>query len=132
MVERLNTESIVGRIEELILNAADASDSQDAMRYSQAACNAANAMVTLANIDTSSDSTAQAFETLKLAIQKDSDLAWTWQCNLAMAYRDSGGSLCKSHEAASRFMSTCFEVDITKSQEWESYSNSKPPIAVPL
>ncbi len=38
-------------IEELVRKAAEAEKSEDAMRYSQAACNAANAIAVLTNIE---------------------------------------------------------------------------------
>lgn len=37
------------KVKELIRKAAEAAKSEDAMRFSQAACNAANAMCSLAN-----------------------------------------------------------------------------------
>lgn len=41
---------VTKEVEELVKKAAEAQDSGDAMRFSQAACNAANAMIGLRNL----------------------------------------------------------------------------------
>jgi len=43
-------DEVVEQIESLVQKASEAAKSEDAMRYSQAACNAANAMACIANI----------------------------------------------------------------------------------
>jgi hypothetical protein len=45
----MNEDAKVKEVEELITKAAQAHDSGDAMRFSQAACNAANAMLIVKN-----------------------------------------------------------------------------------
>ena len=98
--------------------------------------------------------TSEAFSVLTQAMKADSNLAWSWQCNLAMAIYDESHPQCiceildgkykghrpecaivrahdarhfnehaLSHEfcnnAAARFMKLCFDVDVTKSEEWQ-------------
>jgi len=48
MDETMN-ETVAKQVEALIKKASEAQDSQDSMRFSQAACNAANALITLKN-----------------------------------------------------------------------------------
>ena len=47
---------------------------------------------------------------LSRQFKKDSDYAWTWHCNIAMAAVDSGATRKQGNEAASRFMYNAFRV----------------------
>lgn len=49
-VEPMSYKDSKKHVEELIKKAADAKRSEDAMRFSQSACNAGNAIVALANL----------------------------------------------------------------------------------
>jgi len=67
------------------------------------------------------DEVGEAFYILKQAIQDDDAYAHAWHCNLAMCFYDAlPGPFCDddhesfhkvSNNAASRFMSICFDVD---------------------
>ena len=63
-------------------------------------------------------STSEAFDALKSAIQADDDYAWSWHCNVAMPFVDEGGSHEQANRAAARFMRTCFNMDVTKFDQW--------------
>ena len=63
---------------------------------------------------------------LKLALQKDLDYAWTWHCNLAMAFYDSWNNETrpadihrKANEAAARFMKQAFDVDVKQCKQYQ-------------
>lgn len=69
------------------------------------------------------------FKELRQLIRQDEDYAWSWHCNIAMAFVDEmstytvdGLSQDLIHEAANNaaknFMKTCFDVDI----DWRKYS----------
>lgn len=53
-------------------------------------------------------------ELLTHEVKQDNDLAWAWQCNLAMAYYDEGGTHEQSNRSAARFMYMMFGVDTSK------------------
>ena len=55
-----------------------------------------------------------AIETLKTAIHEDSEYAWSWQCNLAMAAYDEGLDHSAANRSAARFMQNLFDIDMTK------------------
>jgi Tfp pilus assembly protein PilF len=57
------------------------------------------------------NSTKQAMDTLKKALQTDSGYAWSWHCNLAMAAFDEGVDHETANKAANRFMQMAFGVD---------------------
>ncbi|XZE18786.1 hypothetical protein SH449x_004091 [Pirellulaceae bacterium SH449] len=57
---------------------------------------------------------------IRLRVQTDSDLAWTWHCNIACAFLDEGGSHKQANEAAARFMLSAFGVDVRLSDQWKS------------
>ena len=52
-------------------------------------------------------------------MQNESDLAWTWHCNVAMAFVDEGGDRESANLAAARFMKAAFGVDTSQSEEWK-------------
>jgi hypothetical protein len=52
-------------------------------------------------------------------MQEKSDLAWTWHCNIAMAFADEGGPIENANRAAARFMKAAFNVDTSQSDEWK-------------
>lgn len=58
--------------------------------------------------------TKEAFDTLKQAIQEDSEYAWSWHCNIAMMAKDAGASHKVGNDGAARFMQLCFGVDTQK------------------
>lgn len=53
----------------------------------------------------------QAVQTLIAAMQADSDYAWSWHCNIAMAYVDAGGDTYIGNQGAARFMKLFANVD---------------------
>lgn len=65
--------------------------------------------------------TKQAIDALKAAIRSDTDYAWTWHCNVAMAFQDAGGTHEEGNRGAARFMQTVFDVDVTKFEQWNSF-----------
>jgi hypothetical protein len=67
----------------------------------------------------------KCFDDLKKIIKEDNSYAWSWHCNIAMAFQDEGGSHEIANKAAARFMQSTFDVDITKFKEWKSFSWSK-------
>ena len=50
---------------------------------------------------------------------EESDSAWTWHCNVAMAFVDEGGDRESANRAAARFMKAAFGVDTSQSAEWK-------------
>ena len=56
----------------------------------------------------------KAMGTLKKAMAKDPDYAWTWHCNIAVMAQDAGVSHKISNDGAARFMKLAFDVDTTK------------------
>lgn len=63
--------------------------------------------------------TKEAFDTLKAALQADSEFAWGWHCNIAMAFVDeSGVALATANRAAARFMKNCFGIDTSQSPQY--------------
>jgi hypothetical protein len=62
--------------------------------------------------DTKIDITiTDAFNRLKKALNDDPDYAWSWHCNIAVAYQDEGGTHQAANRAAARFMRNCFDAD---------------------
>lgn len=125
MVEKMDTGSTVIRIEELILNAADASDSHDAMRFSQAACNAANALTTLSNIENAKLPNPiplpgakeafdkEGFEIIKSCLQSSDDAAWRLFTAISIEFTENGFDEIKSRAIADRFMRQFFDVSMS-------------------
>lgn len=64
-------------------------------------------------------STRDAFNVLKQALQKDDSYAWSWHCNIAVSSMDEGMEHKAANRAAARFMYTCFDIDITKFEEYK-------------
>lgn len=52
-------------------------------------------------------------------MREESDLAWTWHCNVAMAFVDEGGDRESANRAAARFVKAAFGVDTSQSEEWK-------------
>lgn len=74
----------------------------------------------LADTKPSQDGTiAKAVDVIRAQMKVDSELAWTWHCNIAMAFKDEGGSHKQANEAAARFMLSVFEVDVRLSDQWK-------------
>lgn len=59
-----------------------------------------------------SNTTAEAFETIKSAMQEDPGYAWVWHCNIAMAAVESGVDRIKATQTAAEFMRRCFGVEL--------------------
>ena len=55
-----------------------------------------------------------AITVLKAAMQNESDIAWSWHCNVAVAMQDEGVSHKVSNAGATRFMQNAFGVDTSK------------------
>lgn len=80
------------------------------------------------------EQTAEAFRVLKESLQLDSNYAWSWHRNIAMAFYDEARrskilnevtiAVSETHgianRAAANFMKLCFEIDIQQSDEWRS------------
>jgi hypothetical protein len=66
-------------------------------------------------------STKEAICQLVHVVNHDRDYAWVWQCSLAMAILDEGGSHELSNRAAARFLQQIFAVDITKFAEFKDF-----------
>jgi hypothetical protein len=47
---------------------------------------------------------AQAVQTLIQAMQDDPEYAWSWHCNIAMAFVDAGGDRYTANQGAARFL----------------------------
>lgn len=56
----------------------------------------------------------QAVKTLQQALREDLDFAWSYHCNIAVAFQDEGGDYKTSNRAAARFMKLFADVDTTK------------------
>lgn len=61
-----------------------------------------------------------AMATLSEAMFKDSDYAWTWHCNVAMAAWDAGAPICEANERAADFIKNAFGVDVRALDEWKN------------
>ena len=62
----------------------------------------------------------EPLDVIRAQMQVDSDLVWTWHCNIAVAFMDEGGSHKQANEAAARFMLSAFGVDVRLSDQWKS------------
>lgn len=73
-----------------------------------------------------SDQIKEAFDTLKAALQADTNYAWSWHCNIAIAFIDTEPSHGTrnlhraANEGAANFMQRCFDVDVRQSPQWQS------------
>jgi hypothetical protein len=54
---------------------------------------------------------ADAMKTVIKAMQADPDYAWSWHCNVAMAFVDAGGDSYTANQGAARFMRLLANVD---------------------
>ena len=64
--------------------------------------------------------TAYAFNYIKTAMQADPGYAWSWHCNLAVAMMDGAETThAAANAGAARFMSFCFNVDVTKFPQYQ-------------
>lgn len=61
------------------------------------------------------------FQSFKEQIQQDIGFAWSWHCNIAMAAQDVGVTHEVANRAAARFMSVCFDVDVTQFGAWKNF-----------
>lgn len=82
----------------------------------------------------SNEAIKDAFAVLKAALQADDEYAWSWHCNIAMAFVDTepeygGRNLHRSaNEGAAIFMQRCFNIDVRQSRQWKSlFSDSGSP-----
>lgn len=53
----------------------------------------------------------EAMNTVITAMQADPDYAWSWHCNVAMAFVDAGGDPYTANQGAARFMRLLANVD---------------------
>ena len=60
-----------------------------------------------------------SMEYLSVAMKKDTEYAWSWHCNIAMAAHDKGLDHKPANEAAANFMKTCFGVDTSRNKNYE-------------
>lgn len=62
------------------------------------------------------------FNLLQKQIKKDIDYAWSWQSNIAMSIMESIKKVThqQANEAAAAFIQKCFEVDITKTKQFQA------------
>ena len=65
-------------------------------------------------IDSGKIETQDAIRKLIDALQTDSNYAWSWQCNIAVAAQDEGLNHLASNKAAARFLYNLASVDMTK------------------
>lgn len=65
-------------------------------------------------------------QTLIAKLQADPDYAWSWHCNIAMAYVDAGGDPYTGNQGAARFMKMFANVDPAHELP------APPPADVPL
>lgn len=61
---------------------------------------------------------AKAFATIQQAVQNDPELAWSWQCNIAMPIHDAGIGHKLANVAAARVLRALFDVDMTKHEHY--------------
>jgi len=61
----------------------------------------------------------QAMKVISEAMQTNEELAWGWQCNIAMSFVDVGGGHLEANIAAANFMKSAFGVDTTKFKEYK-------------
>ena len=66
-----------------------------------------------------SDNEALYFTKFKNFVVGDPSLAWSWHCNIAVAFVDEGGDHKLANRAAARFMQLCFGVDTSDLPEYE-------------
>lgn len=57
---------------------------------------------------------SEAVHALIVALRADLDFAWSYHCNIAMAFQDEGGDYATANRAAARFMKLWADVDTTK------------------
>ena len=56
---------------------------------------------------------------IKEMMQRDPSYAWSWHCNIAMAYVDAGGDHTTGNVGAAKFMNSLFGIDTSKFKEFE-------------
>ena len=61
-------------------------------------------------------------EELTRKLVDDEGYAWSWHCNIAMAFQDEGGSHESSNKAAARFMQNAFGIDLRGTELYKSVS----------
>jgi hypothetical protein len=55
--------------------------------------------------------TPRIMRELTEVIRTDPEYAWSWHCNIAIAFQDEGGEWEASNRAAARFMRSLFGVE---------------------
>jgi hypothetical protein len=75
---------------------------------------------------------ADAMKTVTKAMQDDPDYAWSWHCNVAMAFVDAGGDSYTANQGAARFMRLLANVDPAHElpshpprREWQSLTDDE-------
>lgn len=56
------------------------------------------------------------------ALQNDLDWAWSYHCNIAMAFQDEGGDHKTANRAAARFMKNWADVDTTQHVGYKAFN----------
>ncbi len=59
-----------------------------------------------------------AVDNLSKVLQDDSNLAWSWHCNIAMLAVDSGADHKEANERTADFMKSVFGVNTSKTKEY--------------
>ena len=72
---------------------------------------------------------ADAMRVVTDAMRSDPEYAWSWHCNVAMAFVDEGGDRAMANHAAARFMRLLANVD--PAHELPAMQAQQPAAAVP-
>ena len=72
---------------------------------------------------------AQAVQTLIKAMQDDPEYAWSWHCNIAMAFVDAGGDRYTANQGAARFLELFARVQ--PAHELPTQPAQQEPVAIP-
>lgn len=73
----------------------------------------------------------EALDTLRVAMCTDSNLAWSWHCNVYTVAYDAGASRRESNERAADFMKRAFNVDIRETEEWRRFIATLDTVSPP-
>jgi hypothetical protein len=72
-----------------------------------------------ATAETNTNKVGEAMDIVRDAVTEDFAYAWSWHCNLAMAFYDSGVDHKTANEGAARFMQILFGVDTKENQNFK-------------
>lgn len=74
------------------------------------------------------ESEMSAFHSFRDELQNDEAYAWSWHCNIAMAFVDEGSDRVLANNAAARFMKNAFGIDVTTFSEWKAIFKDPKPL----